>query len=179
MGQQVFADLSARAPLLNLAAVTATVETQMWNPAQYSPIAANEAYPGKLWRLNAGGIVTLAATGNMLVTPRFGLSVAAGISMGPNTNAVTVPGVVTNAPWYLEMMILCRTVGLPGANSTVIGHGTMGIAGLGTAGQAINLCFGGTQATVDVSVATAICMGWTLSVAGSLTVQNVVMQPLN
>lgn len=179
MGQQVFQDLSARPPLLNLAAVTATVETAMWGAAQYTPIAANEAFPGKMWRVTAGGIVTLASTGTMLVTPRFGLSVAAGITMGANVNAVTVPGVVTNAPWWLEFLCLCRTVGLPGVNSTVIGHGHMSIAGLGTAGQAIDLAFGGTSATVDVSVATGINLGWTLSVAGSLTVQNVVMQPLN
>src|SRR3990167_8019937 len=82
MARQYFAEVSAEAPIANLAAVTATTETALWNPAQYTPIRADEARPGKLWRVTACGIMSFASTGTLTITPRFGLTVGAGITMG-------------------------------------------------------------------------------------------------
>jgi hypothetical protein len=179
MSRQYFADTLNDPPLANQTAVVATTETILWNVAQFTPIAANDARPGKIWKVTAGGIMSFAATGTLIITPRFGLTVAAGITMGANVVAVTTPGATTAHPWSLEFRCICRTVGAPGVNSTVVGTGFF-IAGTpGAAGAAVAVSFGGTQAAVDVSIATGICIGWTLSVAGTITPQYAFIQSLN
>lgn len=179
MSRQYFHDTLAEPPIANLTAVTATSETIMWNVSQYSPIAANDCRPGKAYRLMAGGIMSFAATGTLIITPRFGLTVAAGITMGASVVALTTPGATTAHPWFMDFIMVCRTVGAPGTNSTVIGTGTFS-TGIPSAGSLpATQTFGGTSATVDVSIATGICIGWTLSVAGTVTPQWVVMTSLN
>jgi hypothetical protein len=178
MSRQYFMDLLNDPPIANLAAIVATTETALWNPANYSPIAANDCRPGKIYRMTAGGIMSFAATGTLTITPRFGLTVGVGITMGASV-AQTSPGVTTNQPWKMEMYLVCRTVGAPGVNSTVIGTGVFTTNGTGTAGTGVSIVFGGTSATVDVSIATGICIGWTLSVAGTVTPMFAILQSLN
>jgi hypothetical protein len=177
MSRQYFEDLLAEPPIANLTAVTATVETGLWNVAQYTPIPAGDAKPGRIYRVTAGGIVTFASTGTLTITPRFGTSTG-GVTLGASV-AQTVPGVVTNAPWILDFTMVVRTVGAPGTNSTVIGTGTFSTNGTGTAGTSVSVNFGGTSGTVDVSVAAGIFIGWTLTVAGSVTPQYCFIQSLN
>jgi len=179
MSRQYFQDTLVDPPIANLTAVTATTETILWNVSNYTPIAANDCRPGKIYKVTAGGIMSFASTGTLTITPRFGLTVAAGISMGPNVVAVTTPGATTAHPWTLEFNCICRTVGAPGVNSTVIGTGHFITGTPGAAGAAVATSFGGTSATVDVSIATGICIGWTLSVAGTITPQYVYIQSLN
>lgn len=177
--RQYIADVLCEPPIANLTAVTATTETILWNVSNYSPINANDCRPGKIYRVMAGGIVTTAASGTLTITPRFGLTVAAGITMGAS-GAQTVPVSLTNVAWTLQFICVGRTVGAPGVNSTVIGTGDFQMSGtLATAGSGTGVAFGGTSATVDVSIATGICIGWTLSVAGSVTPQFCFIQSLN
>jgi hypothetical protein len=177
MAYQNFANLTKLPPIANLTAIVATTETALWNAQQFTPIYADEAYAGKVWEVTAFGIMSFAATGTLTLTPRFGLTVA-GVTMGASV-AQTTPGATTNQPWFLRMIVECRTVGAPGANSTVIGAGHFGTNGAGTAGTAIAMHFGGTQATVDVSVLSGITIGWTLSVAGTVTPQFAMIRQLN
>lgn len=171
MPYQSFGSVTALPPIANLAAVTATTETILWNVSQYTPIAANEAYPGKIWTVKAGGIMSFAGTGTLIITPRWGLTVGAGITMGASVVALTTPGATTAHAWRLEFNVVCRTVGAPGVNSTVIGTGSF-TTGIPAAGSLPGTqVFGGTSATVDTSIATGICIGWTLSVAGTVTPQ--------
>ena len=165
----------ATPPTASLTAIVATTETALWTPATYTPIAANLSTVGKIYRVTAGGIMSFAATGTLTITPRFGLSVGAGITMGASV-AQTTPGVTTNQPWRLQMDIVVRT---GGATGTVIGAGTFTTNATGTAGTAVSIAFGGTQATVDLTVATGICIGWTLSVAGTVTPQYAFIEALN
>jgi hypothetical protein len=177
MTRQYFTDTLIDPPIANLTAVVATSETALWNPANYSPIAANDARPGKIYQVKAGGIMSFATTGSLTITPRWGLTTG-GITLGANVITFTAPGAGTTAnAWYLEFTCIVRTVGAPGANSTVVGTGFF-IAG-DTATASCAIPFGGTSGTVDVSVATGLCIGWTLSVAGTITPQWVVMQSLN
>lgn len=179
MARQYFQDTLAEPPIANLAAVTATTETILWNVSQYSPIAANDARPGKMYRVTAGGIMSFGATGTLIITPRWGLTVAAGITMGASVVALTTPGATTAHAWYMEFTAVCRTVGAPGVNSTVMGTGFF-CSGIPAAGSLpATQVFGGTSATVDVSIATGICIGWTLSVAGTVTPQWVHLAALN
>lgn len=179
MSRQYFEDLLCDPPIANLTAVTATSETALWDPRLYSAINANDAKPGKIYKVTAGGIMSFAATGTLVITPRWGLTVGAGITMGASVVALTTPGATTAHPWLLEFYAVCRTVGAPGANSTVMGTGVFH-TGIPSAGSLpATQTFGGTSATVDVSIATGICIGWTLSVAGTVTPQYAFIQSLN
>lgn len=179
MPRQYFASVLAEPPIANLTAVTATTETILWNVSQYTPIAANDAVPGKIYKVTAGGIMSFASTGTLIITPRFGLTVAAGITMGASVVALTTPGATTAHPWVLEFYCVCRTVGAPGVNSTVMGTGVFH-TGIPAAGSLpATQTFGGSSATVDASIATGICIGWTLSVAGTVTPQFAFIQSLN
>lgn len=179
MSRQYFCDTLVDPPIANQTAVTATSETILWNVSQFSAIPANDARPGKIYRVKAGGIMSFAGTGTLIITPRFGLTVAAAITMGANPAAQTTPGVTTNAPWFLEFVCVVRTVGAPGTNSTVMGTGFFTTGATGTAGTAVSFAIGGTSATVDVSIATGLCFGWTLSVAGTVTPMWVAMASYN
>ena len=178
MSRQYYQDLLNEPPLANLAAITATTETALWSAAEYTPINARDARPGKIYRVTAGGLVSFATTGALTITPRLGLTTS-GVTMGANV-AQTVQGVaITNAAWALDFTMVVRTLGVAGANSTVVGTGSFTAQGSGAANTGMSVCFGGTVATVDLTVATGITFGWTLSVAGSVTPQYAFIQSLN
>lgn len=177
MGRGYFENILNDPPFANLTAVTATTETALWTAADYSPIPARSSPPGKLYRVTAGGIVSFATTGTLIITPRLGLTVA-GVTLGPNV-AQAVQGIaVTNAAWTLDFTLHVRTYGI-GTTSTVIGTGSFCAHGSGAASTGMSVVFGGTAGTVDLSVATGITFGWTLSVAGSVTTQYAFIQDLN
>jgi hypothetical protein len=181
MSRQYFEDLIIDPPVANLTAVTATVETGLWNVAQFSPIHAFDAYKGvgKIYRLMAGGIFsTAAAASTLTITPRVGTTTA-GITLGASI-AQTVVASLTNEPWFLHSVWVVRTTGAPGANSTVMGTGLWNGGGAAaTAASNNTVAFGGTSATCDLSIETGIFIGWTLTVAGSVTPMWVTMQSLN
>lgn len=180
MSRQYFEDLIIDPPTANLAAVTATVETGLWNVAQFSPIHAFDGYKGvgKIYRLCAGGIFSTGASGTLTITPRVGTTTS-GVTLGASI-AQTVVASLTNEAWFLHSIWVVRSLGAPGANSVINGTGIWN--GGGTAATAASnntVVFGGTPATCDLSVETGIFIGWTLSVAGSCTPQFVTMQSLN
>jgi hypothetical protein len=179
MSRQYFADVLAEPPIANLSAVTATTETIMWNVSNYTPIAANDFRPGKIYQVYAGGIMSFAATGTLIITPRVGLTVAAGITLGASVVALTTPGATTAHAWQLQFTFVCRTVCAPGVNSTGIGTGFF-ITGIPSAGSLPgSQTFGGTSATFDASIASRLCFGWTLSVAGTVTPQDAFIHSFN
>jgi hypothetical protein len=178
MSRQYFQDMMCEPPIANLTAITATTETALWSAAQYSPIPGNDAKAGKIYRLSAWGIMSTGASGTLTITPRLGLTTG-GVTMGASV-AQTVVASLTNIPWQMQMDLIVRTVGAPGANSTVMGVGSFVASGAAaTASSGIQVVFGGTSATVDLSVATGLTIGWTLSVAGSVTPQGIILQSLN
>jgi hypothetical protein len=87
MARQNFATVLADPPIISagLTPVTATSETILWNVSQYTPIAANDATAGKIYQVTAGGVMSFAATGALTITPRFGLTVAAGSRWAPRS----------------------------------------------------------------------------------------------
>jgi hypothetical protein len=74
-----------------------------------------------------------------------------GITLGVSVQALTTPGTTTNAAWYASFTLVCRTVGLAGANSTFIGTGQFISSGIGTLGTGVVQTFGGTVATADAT----------------------------
>jgi hypothetical protein len=155
-----------------LAANTATTAVGMWNSLQYCLIPAYDARPGKVYVVEAGGLITTAATGALTISPTISTTNAAGTTLGASI-AQTVPATSLSGPWYLRMIITCRTTGAPGgANSTVLGHGFFISGGVAaTANSGLQVTFGGTSATFDHSVNQSIWISKTLSVAGSFTTQ--------
>jgi hypothetical protein len=168
--------------LADLLTINTTTDQLMWTVATSTPINANDARPGKLYKVTAGGIMTLPAnTGTLTLTPRVGLTVTSS-SLGAS-GALTSPGANTNRPWFLDLYVLCRAVAAAGgANSTFIGWGALHATGLLPTGSApFVLPFGGTSvATVDVGIATGIGVSanWTTT-AGSITTQFATIQSLN
>lgn len=170
--RQIFEAPEAASPLTSLAAVTGgTAEVNVYTPAQYSPIPANYATPGMQWMIDVMGLYTAPATtpGTLTVTPRIGTSgtPASNTTLGASTAvAVTTQ---TNVPFWVRGVLTCRTIGLPGANSTFIFTGMLTSPLLVAAG----IGFGGTVATVDASIAQAFALSFTPSVTGqSFTVQH-------
>jgi hypothetical protein len=159
-------------------AVTATTETTLWSVPQFTPIPAYDTRAGKMYRLTCGGIVSTGASGTLTITPRIGTSVS-GVTLGAS-GAQTVPVSVTNVAWYMQALLVIRTVGAAGTNSTAMLQGAFWADGaIATAGNAFVVAFGGTSASFDASIAQGLSIGWTLSVAGSCTPTVLAWQSLN
>jgi hypothetical protein len=175
MSRQYFMDMPVDPPTLNpnASALVSTSEEALWPSPIWSPIPIGDCRPGKAYKVSAGGILTTSASASTLIlTPRIGISVGAGITMGANA-AVTVTASLTGVPWYLEYVTVIRTVGVGGAaNSTAIGNGVF-------SGGGVIFPFGGTSATFEADIAMGIVIGKTLSVAGSVTPEWVTFQSLN
>jgi hypothetical protein len=163
-----------------LAANAATTAVGMWNSLQYCVIPAYDSRPGKVYVLEAGGLITTAATGALTISPTISTTNAAGTTLGASI-AQTVPASAPSQPWYLKMILCCRTTGAPGGtNATMLGHGFFMGGGLAaTASTGLHVTFGGTSAVYDHSVTQSIWISKTLSVAGSWTTQFVDFAAMN
>lgn len=180
MSRQYFADVLADPPNADLTAVVATVETGLWNVSQFTPIGGGDARDRKIYEVTAGGIwSTAAGASTLVITPRFGTTTG-GITLGAS-GAQTVPVSLANVPWRLQFTLVVRNVGAPGGNSTIVGTGNFWSQGtLATAGSGFTIPFGGTiVTTADLSVASGLFFGWTLSVAGSCTPRYAFIRSLN
>ena len=153
-----------------LSADVATTAVLMWNPLQYTKFYGDEARPGRVYCVMAGGSITCAATGALTISPSITTSNAAGTTLGASF-AQTVPASKPAGPWSLESNWVVRTIGAPGGNNaTMMGEGHFLSGGLAaTASTNLTCIFGGTSAVFDQSVANAIAFTKTLSVAGSFT----------
>jgi hypothetical protein len=151
-----------------LSADVATTAVSMWSGAQFTPIFANDAKAGKIYIVKAGGSITTAATGALTIAPGLGTS-SPGTTMGSSI-AQTVPASSLAGPWYLEFVVVVRTIGAAGANSTCMGQGLFISGGVAaTANSGLQVTFGGTSCSFDATVNTFITIQKTLSVAGSFT----------
>jgi hypothetical protein len=182
VARQYLADDGILEPAISdpLAANTATTAVGMYNSLQYAIIPAYETRPGKVYQLEAGGLITTAATGALTISPTISTSNAAGTTLGASI-AQTVPASSLSGPWFLKMKLVCRATGAPGgANSTIIGWGWFVSGGVAaTANSGLQVTFGGTAATYDHSVLQSIWISKTLSVAGSWTTQYVDLSSMN
>src|SRR6266511_1979445 len=106
-----------------LAANAATTAVGIYNSLQYALIPAYDSRPGKVYVLEAFGLITTAATGTLTISPSISTTNAAGTTLGASI-AQTVPVSSLSGPWYLKMMLVCRATGAPGGNnSTMLGTG--------------------------------------------------------
>jgi hypothetical protein len=154
-----------------LSADVATTAVLLWNPLQFTKFYGDEARPSRVYVVKAGGILTTATTGALTISPSITTTNAAGTTLGASA-AQTVPGTAFTAqPWMMELYAVVRTIGAPGGNNaTMICEGSWTGPNLpATGGAGLQTTFGGTSAVFDQSVANAIAVTKTLTVAGSFT----------
>jgi len=163
-----------------LAANTATTAVGLYHSLRYALIPAYDPRPGKVYVLEAGGLITTAATGALTISPSISTTNAAGTTLGASI-AQTAPVSSLSGPWYLRSVWTVLTTGDPGGtNSTIKGTGFFQSGGVAaTANSGLDVTFGGTSASFDHSVNQSIWISKTLSVAGSWTTQWVLLYAMN
>lgn len=154
-----------------LSANTATTAVDMWSGVIWTPVYANDAKAGKIYVIEAGGLITTGASGTLTISPGFGTA-SPGTTLGASV-AQTTPVSAPSGPWFLRAVFIVRTIsGTAGANSTIIGTGTFNSPGIAaTANSGMNIIFGGTSCLFDPRVNNFFTFQKTLSVAGSFTTQ--------
>jgi hypothetical protein len=182
MSRQYFADTLTEPIGSAYSTITAITETVLI-PLVYTPINAMEARAGKVYELIVGGTVTTGTAGTLTITARIGTSVTAGsntqFAISPVQNYVPS---ITTAPFLLKFYTIIRSLGLPGANSTVVGYGNWSSGGaVATASSetAVDIGTVGAAVSVDLTIAQSLWMGVTFSVAPSVIPNFHVWRSLN
>jgi hypothetical protein len=161
-----------------LSADVATGAVSMWDGSVFTPLFANDAKAGKIYAIEAGGLITCGASGALTISPGLGTS-APGTTLGASV-AQTVPVSSPSGPWFLMSRWIVRTIGAAGANSTIIGEGLFMSGGVAaTANSDLTVLFGGTSCLFDPRVNNFFTFQKTLSVAGSFTTHWVYIYALN
>lgn len=163
-----------------LAANAATTAVGIYNSLRYAVIPAYDPRPGKVYVMEAGGLITTASTGALTISPSISTTNAAGTTLGASI-AQTAPVSSLSGPWFMKFVLTVLTTGDPGgANSTIKGTGHFVGGGVAaTANSGFTVTYGGTSATFDHSVNQSIWISKTLSVAGSWTTQWVLFYAMN
>lgn|SRR5215813_2968347 len=167
MSRQYFDDILTEPVNADFTTITATTETVLI-PTAFTPINAVEPRAGKIYELIVGGTVTTGSAGTLTITPRYGTTIS-GVSIGISPVQNYVPS-ISSAPFLFRYYLAIRSLGLPGANSVVYGCGNWISGGaVATAASQTSVSIGGTAtASVDTSVASALWIGVTFSVAPSV-----------
>jgi hypothetical protein len=176
MARQYFPDLANDPPLVTPTALVSTSIEDLWPAAQWTPINANEARPGKVYSVRAGGIWSTGASGTLIISPLINT-----VTLGASQTQ-TVPVSMSNVPWRIEGELVIRTIGVAGTNSTAIfvGHFlSSGLTSNATPGSSLALGFGGTSASFDATIAGNLQIRKTLSVAGSFSTQYAFLQSIS
>jgi hypothetical protein len=174
MSRQYFGDVLVEPIGSDYTTITATTETVLI-PTAYTPINANEPRAGKVYELIVGGTCTTGTAGTLNITARLGTTISGTLINGATATAGNpsqnyVPS-ITTAPFLFRFYLTFRSIGLTGANSTVIGYGNWSSGGaVATASSetAIDIGTVGAAISVDTSIAQALWIGVTFSVAPSV-----------
>jgi hypothetical protein len=175
--RQYFNEVIAPVMTSDASAITGTSEALMWPASPWSPVAANTLQVGQALRIMAGGVMTTPASspGTMTLTPRFGTSTS-GTSLGASVASPTLITSLTNVPWSLYAVFVCRTIGATGTG-VISGHFECQSVGPAPGGS---LNFGGPSTTIDTTAAAGLVFGATMgSASDSLTTRYVVVEALN
>ena len=139
------------------------VETNLWVPAIWTPIPANDMVAGKIYKIEAGGVLgTSSSAPTALWTPRSGQSAtpASNVTLGATT-ASTMIASLAAVPWYWTFTMVIRSLGLAASGATATGNGYITIGGLTTAVGVTQVMGGGVPTTVDNTAATGLILSLT------------------
>lgn len=167
MSRQYFADVLFEPLATAYATITATSETVLI-PTLSTSIPANEPRAGKVYKLTVGGTCTTGTAGTLLLTPRYGTTIS-GTALGASPAQNYVPS-ISSAPFVFEYWLAFRTIGQAGANSTAVGTGLWRSNGAAAtaASSTVVVCSSTASVSIDTSVASALWIGVTFSVAPSV-----------
>ena len=148
-------------------------------PTAWTAIPANEPRAGKMYELLVWGTCTTGLTGTLITTPRYG-TVIGGTSLGASA-AQTYVASVTTAPFLFTARLAFRSIGNAGANSTATVSTVWTSAGTAAVAGSVTMVVGGGGAavSVDTSVASALWIGVTFSVAPSVIPRGHIWRSLN
>jgi len=184
-GYAMAMDVNDFPPASFTAVNTTTTETELWNPAIWTPVPANDPRAGKAYRATYGGVLGTAGAGPTLqFQPRWSQSTATpptGTTLGIST-APTLTASLSSVPFYGTFTYGWRTIGVAASGGTGTGNGF--VAWGGAAGAAgVILPMGGTvTSSVDQTTAQGLLIGviWgTSSASNTITAQWAVMQSYN
>lgn len=148
------------APSSFTAVNTTNVETNLWVPAIWSPIPANDMQAGKVYKIEAGGVLgTSSSAPTALWTPRCGQSATPGsnITLGATT-ASTMIASLAAVPWFWQFTMVIRSLGLAASGATATGNGFITIGGLTTAVGVVQSMGGAVPTTIDNTAATGLIL---------------------
>ena len=167
MSRQYFGDVISEPISADFATITATTETVLV-PTNWTPIGANEPKPGQVWELTVGGTCTTGTAGTLTITPRYGTTIG-GTALG-TSGAQNYVASITTAPFLFRCYLAFRSIANTGTNSTAIcTYEWHSLGAVATASSETAVVGGGGAATsIDTSLASALWIGVTFSVAPSV-----------
>ncbi len=142
---------------------TTNVETNLWTPAIWTPIPANDMQAGKVYHHQSGGIFsTSSAAPTSTWTPRVGQSAtpSSNISMGAST-ATTMIASLSSVPFFSQFTFTVRALGLAASGASATGNGFVVIGGITTAAGIVQSIGATVAATVDNTAATGYILSQT------------------
>lgn len=152
------------APPSSFTAVASTnVETNMWTPAIWTPIPANDMQAGKVYQANAGGVLgTSSAAPTATWTPRAGQSAtpSSNVTLGATTGATLIASLAA-VPWVWQFTLAMRSLGLAASGATATGNGYIIMGGLTTAAGIVQAMGGTVATTLDNTAATGLILSLT------------------
>jgi hypothetical protein len=152
------------------------IETNLWVPAIWSPIPANDMVAGKVYRISYGGIFsTSSAAPTSVWTPRAGQSAtpSSNVTLGATT-ASTMIASLSSVPFYGTFELVIRALGLAASGASGTGNGFVSIGGITTATGVTQVMGGTVASTIDNTAATGLIVSqtWgTQAAANTLTCQ--------
>jgi hypothetical protein len=169
MGRQYFNDGPLVDPMFaSPTALTTLTITPLWVAALWTPILANDARPGKIYCVRAGGLMSNNTAGSTLtISPKFGTG---GVDLG--VSPAQAMAVTSAIPWSFAGELVVRSIGV-GAASTAVFTGTFwGQGTIATSGAGLVVpCGGLVPATLDFTVLKNIEINATVSGAGTVSWQ--------
>ncbi len=139
------------------------VETNLWVPAIWTPIPANDMQAGKMYEHVCGGVLgTSSAQPTSTWTPRIGQSAtpSSNISMGASTGTTFIAS-LSAVPWFSYFTFTIRTLGLAASGAGATGNGYVVTGGLTTAAGIIQSIGSTVASTVDNTAATGYILSQT------------------
>lgn len=174
-------DIADFPPASHTAVANTTTRTNLWVPSLWTPIAAYDPKPGKMYHLRCGGIISTTGTPQITINTTFGQSAtpASNLALGAATGPWTL-ATLTNSPWWAEFILGFRQIGIAAAGATATGNGFICI---GASGSQSWQALGGTVVTTaDHTTAQGLVLDVTWSAASAsntMTAQWTNLQSLN
>jgi len=175
-------DVNDANPAAFTAVTASATETNLWDPAIWTPIPANDMRGGKAYRLNFGGIFTSTATQGLLTwTPRVGQSGTPSSNITLGASNVTAPAAsLTNAAWFGQLILVIRSIGNAAGGATGTGTGFVITQGAAAATGITYVMGGAIPTTLQSTAASGLIVSLTISVASqSYVCAYALLQSLN